>query len=196
MPVADNRPTWLVIAVRILVTTIVVLLGTELAARKILAASPGEAGGVGSGSSMAAIRCERSFVYSKRLQGCARVNSGLVEDKELHEQGRALALAGHYRNALDALEAISGPKDAMMLTMIGYAERKLGNLDRSLKAYGEALDLDPGNADAREYLGEAYIDMGQIDRAKLQLQALEQICGRTCEQYHDLAEAIAAERVR
>jgi len=163
-------------------------------ARSALAASPGEQGGVGSGSGAAPIQCERSFVYSKVKQGCVRASSGFLDDSELYEQGRALALSGSYANALDALRAIRNKRDARALTMIGYAERKLGNTDRGISAYQEALAIDPNNADAREYLGEAYVTMGRSDLAKLELEAIEAICGsRTCEQYQDLAAAIVRE---
>ena len=39
--------------------------------------------------------------------------------------------------------------------------------------------------------GEAYVQKGDIARAKAQLEAIEKICGRGCEEYTDLAEAIA-----
>ena len=43
----------------------------------------------------------------------------------------------------------------------------------------------------REYLGEAYVIKGDIARAEEQLQAIERICGTGCEEYQDLAKAIA-----
>jgi tetratricopeptide (TPR) repeat protein len=138
-----------------------------------------------------AIPCERGFVYSKTRQGCVRVSAGLIDDKELYEQGRALALAGHYANALDALRAMRDQSNAMALTMIGYAERKLGNTAEALNAYEKALAIDPDNTDAHEYLAEAYISMGRIDLAGHELEAIARICGKACEQYRDLAAAIA-----
>jgi tetratricopeptide (TPR) repeat protein len=156
-----------------------------------LSAMPAPAVGEGSASGAAAIPCERSFVYSKTRQGCVRANAGLLDDKELYEQGRALALAGHYGNALDALRAMRDQSNAPALTMIGYAERKLGNTAEALKAYEKALALDPDNADAHEYLGEAYVAMGRIDLAGHELETLARICGKACEQYGDLAAAIA-----
>jgi len=42
----------------------------------------------------------------------------------------------------------------------------------------------------REYLGEAYVIKGRLDLAREQLQRIESICGSTCEEYRDLAEAI------
>jgi hypothetical protein len=42
----------------------------------------------------------------------------------------------------------------------------------------------------REYLGEAYVIKGRLDLAQEQLQHIKSICGSTCEEYQDLAEAI------
>ena len=156
-----------------------------------LSAMPAPAVGEGSASGAAAIPCERGFVYSKTRQGCVRANAGLLDDNELYEQGRALALAGRYGNALDALWAMRDQSNAPALTMIGYAERKLGQTAEALKAYEKALALEPDNADAHEYLGEAYVAMSRIDLAENELEALARICGKACEQYRDLAAAIA-----
>ena len=42
----------------------------------------------------------------------------------------------------------------------------------------------------REYLGEAYVIKGRLDLAKEQLGKIEALCGRGCEEYRDLADAI------
>jgi hypothetical protein len=57
-----------------------------------------------------------------------------------------------------------------------------------------SVALDPDYAQVREYLGEAYVQKGDIAAAKAQLQVIERICGTSCEEYTDLAEAIADAR--
>ena len=122
------------------------------------------------------------------------VKSGQLSDADLYAQGRALALAGHYANALDALLAIGEQEDARVLTMIGYAKRKSGRLDEGMAAYARALAIEPDNLDAREYLGEGHVAAGRLDLAMIELETIERICGsRDCEQYLDLAAAIAGE---
>src|SRR5829696_4831307 len=86
-----------------------------------------EEGGEGSASNTAPIPCERRFVYSRGRRHCVRLERGALPDAELYEQGRALALAGHYLKALDVLGAISAP-DAKVLTMVGYSQRKAGRV--------------------------------------------------------------------
>jgi tetratricopeptide (TPR) repeat protein len=155
------------------------------------AAAPNlEEGGEGSASSSAPIPCERRFVYSRGRGHCVRLERGALPDAELYEQGRALALAWRYLNALDVLGAISVP-DAKVLTMIGYSQRKAGRVAEGIATYQRALSIEPDNLDAREYLGEGYAEMGDLAKARAELARIEAICGgKSCEQYKDLAEVI------
>jgi hypothetical protein len=133
--------------------------------------------------------CKKGSVYSKKKATCVQASSGLIDDKELYQEGRDLALAGHYDEALTALDAVKTP-DSMALTMIGYATRKLGNYEAGLAYYQKALALDPGNVNTHEYLGEAYAEKGKLDLAKAELIKVSAVCGTSCEQYEDLAKAI------
>jgi hypothetical protein len=57
--------------------------------------------------------------------------------------------------------------------------------------------LQPKHLDANEYLGELYVELGQLDKAHERLAVLEAACGKSCEQTRDLEVAIAnAERKR
>jgi tetratricopeptide (TPR) repeat protein len=155
-----------------------------------------EEGGEGSASSVAPIPCERRFVYSGARGHCVRLEPGVLPDAELYTQGRALALAGRYLNALDVLGAIGKP-DAKALTMVGYSERKAGRLKEGIATYQRALALEPDNLDAREYLGESYAEAGDLEKAGAELARIKAICGGTeCEQYKDLAEAIESAKGR
>ena len=147
-------------------------------------------GGGGGGGSRDTVKCREGMVYDKDKQICVQAN--LLEDEQLYEQGRALALAGYYENALDALTAIRRP-DAMTLTMIGYSKRKMGRVEDGMADYFQALALDPDNVHTREYLGEGYVALERLDLANLELTRIAAICGTDCEQYRDLAAAIAGE---
>jgi len=155
------------------------------------AAPVGQGWAPGQQDGAVAIPCERGFVFSKSNQVCLKIGSERFAQGELYEQGEALARAGQYEKALEALGAIESPRDARVLTMSGYAKRKLGRFEEGIKDYLDALELDPDNADAREYLGEAYFEAGRPDLARAELNRIETICGgRDCEQYRDLAAAI------
>ena len=59
--------------------------------------------------------------------------------------------------------------------LVGYSSRKLGKLHDALAAYARCLRLRPDYAAAREYLGEAYLEMGNLEKAKEQLAMLEKL---------------------
>jgi hypothetical protein len=64
-----------------------------------------------------------------------------------------------------------------------------------LDHYEQALSLDPGHRQAREYLGEAWLMMHCPDQAAEQLKLLERSCGNTeCEEWKDLQEAMLGYR--
>ena len=157
----------------------VVALCLAIGSATALAASGG--GGGSSGGSGSTPTCKH---------GKGPCKSGSLEDQHRYEQGRALALAGHYDEALTALNAVKAP-DSMTFTMIGYATRKLGKYDEGLAFYQKALALDPSNVNTHEYLGEAYAEKGKLDLAKAELIKVADVCGTTCEQYQDLSKAIA-----
>ena len=59
--------------------------------------------------------------------------------------------------------------------LVGFTARKLNDYDRSLAAYGTCLELKPDYVPAREYLGEALVELGKIDEAKKQLEWLRKL---------------------
>ncbi|MGQ0531442.1 MAG: tetratricopeptide repeat protein [Caulobacteraceae bacterium] len=93
--------------------------------------------------------------------------------------------------SLERAQAAVGPH-ADVLNYMGFASRKLGRLDAALGYYREALRLDPNHLGATEYLGELYIQMGQLDRARTQLARLDQLCAYGCAQREELARWIAS----
>ncbi len=51
------------------------------------------------------------------------------------------------------------PWDAEAYNLAGHAHRKLGDYERALAFYDQALDLNPHHRGALEYLGEAYLEL-------------------------------------
>jgi tetratricopeptide (TPR) repeat protein len=148
-------------------------------------------GGGGGGATQDAHQCNKGWAWNEQKGVCERHQS--LNDQQLYQDGRALALAGRYDSALDTLDAVRS-KDSMTLTMIGYATRKSGHLDQGIAIYHQARALDPNNVNTHEYLGEGYIDAGRIDLAEAELDTLQVLCGGAgCEQYDDLAKAIAGD---
>jgi len=131
--------------------------------------------------------------WNKAKGICEKASSGLFDDKTLYEQGRALALGGDYGDALILFAAIRDQEDSDVLTMIGYAKRKSGAVEEGIGYYHRALALNPSNVNTREYLGEGYVAMGRLDLAQAELDKIGTLCGEDCDQYLDLAAAMAGD---
>lgn len=152
------------------------------------AASSGGSSGGSSGT-----QCNAGWQWNAAKGICEQKQSSLMDDSELYEQGRELALAGDYAKALAVFDAIKNKQDSDVLTMIGYSKRKSGAVEEGIGYYHQALALNPDNVNTREYLGEGYVVMGRLDLAQAQLDKIGAICGESCEQYIDLAAAMAGD---
>ena len=83
------------------------------------------------------------------------------------------------------------PANADAQNLLGYAYRNQKKYDLALRHYREALRLDPKHRGAHEYIGETYLLMGDKAKAQEHLDALERICTKRCDEYQDLARALA-----
>ena len=85
------------------------------------------------------------------------------------------------------------PDNADYHNLYAYSIRKGPNPDMSLvfKHYNEALRIDPDHRGAHEYLGEAYLMVGNLAKAKEHLSILDKLCFFPCDEYSDLKKAIA-----
>jgi pentatricopeptide repeat protein len=135
--------------------------------------------------------CPRGQVWDSRTQRCVQAQSGVLPDNAFADYAYALAKAERYDEALAVLDLMQDRETPQALNYRGYATRKLGRVDEGIGYYLKAVSLDPHYAQVREYLGEAYVIKGEVERAREQLRAIETICGTGCEEYEDLAKAIA-----
>lgn len=102
--------------------------------------------------------------------------------------------SGDYHSALVLLKEsaqVFGPHPDI-LTYQGFVNRKLGNYAEALLFYTTALAIEPEHRGAHEYLGEYYVETGQMTLAMNQLKKLEDICDFGCEQAEELRRWIAA----
>jgi len=86
------------------------------------------------------------------------------------------------------------PRNADVHNLLGYTYRKQANpnLPKAFEHYKTALSLNPKHKGAHEYVGEAYLMDKKPQEAEKHLAELEKICGnKTCEEYADLAKALA-----
>ena len=113
-----------------------------------------------------------------------RANAAMSDD-ELFYAGYWLAKSGQYEQAISYLK-LAQKKDERVLTYIGYATRKMGDVEHALPIYRQALDLNPNYVVARAYLGEAFLSLGEPTKARDELAEIERRCGATCAAYADL----------
>lgn len=108
-------------------------------------------------------------------------------------QAFGLINEGKYETALYALKdaALALGPHPDVLTYQGFANRKLHNYDTAIGFYSAALALNPEHRGANEYLGEYYVETGQMAKAKQQLLKLNAICKFGCEEAEELGRWIA-----
>ena len=73
---------------------------------------------------------------------------------------------------------------------LAYATRKNGDPAASIPIYEKALAIDPKHRGAHEYMGEAYLMLGNLPKAKEHLARLDKLCFFSCEEYRDLKKAV------
>jgi len=101
-----------------------------------------------------------------------------------------------YQKAISALQELlkETPMDPDMLNLLAYSQRKLQRFDEALVNYQKALDIEPEHRGANEYLGELYLQLGQLDKAEERLQVLDDACYFGCDEFDELEEAIEVYR--
>ena len=134
--------------------------------------------------------CPKGKVHDKKTNTCKDAQRGAVDDDSLYEYGRALALQGRYAEALNVLYLAADKSDPRILNYLGYSHRKSGRVSVGLGYYQEALRQDPNYTQVREYMGEAYLQQGNVEAAQEQLSEIERRCGKGCREYTLLAEQI------
>lgn len=120
--------------------------------------------------------------------------SAKSEDPAVKTAQAAIA-AGDYASAQLALKVAlaADPGNADLHNLYAYALRKGPNPDMDLvfKHYQEALRIDPKHRGAQEYIGEAYLMVNNLPKAKEHLAALDKLCFFGCSEYAELKKAIA-----
>jgi Tfp pilus assembly protein PilF len=108
---------------------------------------------------------------------------------------RGAAAAPEDPDYTAAVQAIKGVvardgSNADAYNWLGYATRRNGDAARAVALYEKALAIDPKHRGAHEYIGEAYLVLGDLAKAKAHLARLDALCFFSCEEYRDLKRAI------
>ena len=120
------------------------------------------------------------------------------------------ALEADYAGGLKAIEAkdwkdairllssaaLRDTRNADIQNYLAYAYRNAGDLALAFQHYYRALVLNPRHRGAHEYLGEAYLMIGNLAKAQEQLAELRRICLIPCAETGHLEQKIAEFRTR
>lgn len=99
--------------------------------------------------------------------------------------------AKDYTGALAQLRDLAqDTQQPDVYNLLGFTLRKTGDYKTALTYYTKALELKPDHKAAREYLGELYVETGDMAKANEQLASLEKLCPAGCEELSDLQKAI------
>ena len=105
---------------------------------------------------------------------------------------RAKIKAKDFKAALAELTPmLTTYQHADVYNLMGFSLRKTGDQKQAFTFYRKALDFDPQHKGALEYLGELYVETGEIDKAKQNVVLLKKLCPDGCEELADLEKAVS-----
>lgn len=106
-----------------------------------------------------------------------------AEPESLYKKGVNRTEAGKYDEAIKLFERSieQGKNVADSYNMLGYVRRNQGNVREAIQAYYEALDRRSDFPEAREYLGEAY-----LQGVRQQLEEIRGSAGPDSEAFREL----------
>ena len=133
-----------------------------------------------------------SFLLAASAAFAFSTNAGPLADDARYAQALEKIKDGTYTAAIPPLTAVlkEYPEDPDALNLMGFSLRKLGRADEAIVFYRRALARNPEHLGANEYLGELYVEMRLLDRAKERLAVLRRACDANCVEYRDLEKAI------
>lgn len=100
--------------------------------------------------------------------------------------------AGDFAAAIRLLDGVvkRDGTNADAYNWLAYAVRKGGDPARSIPIYQRALAIDPKHRGAHEYIGEAYLALDNVPKAREHLARLDSLCFFPCAEYRDLKKAV------
>jgi tetratricopeptide (TPR) repeat protein len=119
------------------------------------------------------------------------VPRGTPVDPDYTAAVRAIKL-DKFAEAIPLLQRVVGrdSSNADAFNWLAYATRRNGDPAASLPLYEKALAIDSKHRGAHEYIGEAYLMLGNVAKAKEHLARLNSLCFLPCSEYTDLKKAV------
>lgn len=112
--------------------------------------------------------CKEGLVWDEKTKTCVAPEDARLDNDTRFKAVRELAYAGRPDEALRVLAAMTEGETDRVLTYKGFAHRKAGRIEEGLAFYNAALTQNPDNLLARSYLGQAMVEMGELELAQVQ----------------------------
>lgn len=111
----------------------------------------------------------------------------------LLRQAETLRAAGNFTGAEDMLESALAidPRNRGAYVALGRVAQGQGLPGKAVRFYRDALALDPNDLIALAGQGEAMVQKGAVERARVNLARINQLCKGVCPQSAALNAAIA-----
>ncbi len=111
-----------------------------------------------------------------------------------YDLGVKAVQAGDYARARALFQKVVqiDPRNADAWNNLGFSHRNLKQFSQSLVAYQKALAINPDHLGANEYLGELYLQIGNLEKTREQVNKLSALCPSGCKEADDLRKAIKA----
>ncbi|NSX55461.1 tetratricopeptide repeat protein [Parasulfitobacter algicola] len=134
--------------------------------------------------------CKSGMVWDEKTKSCVAPQESQLDDDVLYQAAREFAYAGQYDHSQAALRAMSDQNDDRVLTYMGFTTRKMGDVPAGMAYYNAALQVNPDNILARSYMGQAFVEAGQLGAAREQLKEIQARGGRESWSETSLKKAI------
>ncbi|MCA1490831.1 tetratricopeptide repeat protein [Sinorhizobium alkalisoli] len=139
-------------------------------------------------------QCTNGKVWDAKQNKCVEAKKSSLDDDILFDAARELAYAGQYENAIKVLGAMKEQHSARVFNYLGYANRKAGRMELGMQYYKRALQADGNYILARSYMGQALVEQGRIEEAKLQLVEIRDRGGENTWAYRALLQSLGGLR--
>lgn len=139
-------------------------------------------------------RCPEGQIHDRKAGKCVPVKSSALNDDDRYQAVRELAYLERYAAASLVLDAMSDQRDDRVLTYRGFLKRKGGQMDQAIKYYQAAIDKNPNNLLVRSYMGQGFVESGDLASARSQHEEILARGGRGTWAEVSLRDALASGR--
>ncbi len=140
-----------------------------------------------------------ALALSLALAMTSSASLGQQSERAIDPQSSALVMAGRQASEAGNLEEAAGLYEAALavdpanrnafiaLAQVAQAQDLPG---KAIRLYREALELNPNDRMALSGQGEALVQRGAVEKARLNLARLENICRNACAEIGELKAAL------